>query len=111
MSILSSLLMNSLYYPPYYYQDDYFIIQMIFGMLPYMFIFSVTSFLSLYSLIRCRKIAKYYSTLIDPLLEPKPIPRYTEVRPNSIAQFCSNCGEMNKGHEKFCTNCGHQVGY
>ncbi len=116
MTILSSLLMSIIYYVPYYdpyyyYPDDYFMIQMIFGMLPYMFIFSVTFFLSLYSLIRCRKIAKYYSTLIDPLLEPKPIPRYTEVRPNSIAQFCSNCGELMRGHEKFCTNCGHQTGY
>ena len=111
MSILSSLIMNSLLYYPPYYPDDYFIIQMIFGMLPYMFVFIVTFFLSLYSLIRCRKIAKYYSTLIDPLLEPKPIPRYTEVKPNSIAKFCSNCGEMNKGYEKFCTNCGHEVVY
>jgi len=111
MTMVSTVMMNSIYYEPYYYPDDYFIIQMIYGVLPYTLIFSVTFFLSLYSLIRCRKIAKYYSTLIDPLLEPKPIPRYTEVKPNSIAKFCSNCGEMNKGHEKFCTNCGHQVGY
>ncbi|MBY9014638.1 MAG: zinc ribbon domain-containing protein [Candidatus Lokiarchaeota archaeon] len=115
MTILSSLIMSIIYYVPYYdpyYEpENYFIIQVIFGMLPYMFIFSVTIFLCLYSLIRCKKIAKYYSSLIDPLLEPKPIPRSTEVRPNSITQFCSNCGEMNKAHEKFCPNCGHQVGY
>lgn len=73
---------------------------MIFSMLPYMLILSMIFLLSLYSLIRCRKIAKYYSPLIDPVLE---------VRPNSIAQFCANCGEMKKGHEKFCTNCGHQI--
>lgn len=115
MTIASSLIMNLIYYEPYYdpyYDlDDYYIILMIFSMLPYMLVLSMIFLLSLYSLIRCRKIAKYYSPLIDPVLEPKPKSSYTKVRPNSIAQFCANCGEMNKGHEKFCTNCGHQVVY
>ena len=110
--MLLPIIMNFVYYDPYYYSDDdYFIFSMIFSMFPYMFVFSVLFVLSLYSLIRCRKIAKYYSPLIDPGIEPKPKSSYTEVPPKSITQFCSNCGEMKKGHEKFCTNCGHQVGY
>ena len=111
MTMISSVMMNFMYYDPYYYPDDYFIFQVIYGMLPYILIFSATFFMSLYSLIRCRKIAKNYSPLIDPMLEPKPIPRYTEVRPHSIAQFCPSCGKMMKGHKKFCTNCGREVGY
>ena len=113
MSMLSPLLMNILYsdpyYDPYYEPDDYFVLMMIFSMLPYMFVICGVFVLSLYSLIRCRKIAKYYSPLIDPVLEPKPKSSYIEVRPNSIAQFCSNCGKMKEGLEKYCTKCGHQV--
>ena len=115
MTMLYPLMMNIMYYDPYYdpyyYPDDYYIIMMIFSMLPYMFVLCGVFVLSLYSLIRCRKIAKYYSPLIDPVLEPKPKSSYTDLRPNSIAQFCSNCGEMNKGHKKFCTNCGYQAEY
>ena len=106
MTILSSLIMSSIYYDPYYNPDDSYIIRMIFSMLPYMFVICGAFLLCLYSLIRCRKIAKYYSPLIDPVLELKPNSRYTEVTPNSIAQFCSNCGKIKKSHEKFCTNCG-----
>ncbi len=115
MTMLSPLLMNILYYDPYYdpyYEpDDFYVLMMIFGMLPYMFVICGVFVLSLYSLIRCRKIAKYYSPSIDPVIEQKPKSSYTEVPPKSISQFCSNCGEMKKGHEKFCSNCGHQVGY
>jgi len=104
------LILNSMYYDPSYYPDNYIII-MILSMLPYMFVFGGIFLISLYSLIRCRKIAKYYSPSIDPVIEQKPKSSYTEVPPKSIGQFCSNCGEMKKGHEKFCTNCGHQVVY
>ena len=110
--MLLPIIMSFVYYVPNYYpDDDYFIFSMIFSMFPYMFVFSILFVLSFYSLIRCRKIAKYYSPLIDPGIETKPKSRYTEVYPKSVAQFCSNCGEMKKDHEKFCTNCGHQVGY
>ncbi len=110
MSILYPLLMNMIFYDPYYYppEDDY-MIMMLFSMLPYMFVLCGVFVISLYSLIRCRKIAKYYSTSIDPVIEQKPKSSYTKVPPKSIAQFCSNCGEMKKGYEKFCTNCGHQA--
>ena len=107
--VIYPFIMNFMYYDPYYYPDDYFYIRMFFSMLPYLIIFCGIFLLSLYSLIRCRKIAKYYSPLIDPVIDAKPIPRVTEVRSNSVAQFCSNCGEMKKGYEKFCTNCGHQA--
>ena len=110
MTMLYPLMLNIMYIDPYYYPEDYFIM-MLFSMLPYMFVFCGVFVISLYSLIRCRKIAKYYSPSIDPLIEQKSKSSYTEVPPKSIAQFCSNCGEMKKGHEKFCTNCGHQVVY
>jgi ribosomal protein L32 len=112
MTMLLPLMMNIIYYDPYYYPpDDYYVMMMLFSMLPYMFVFCGVVVLSLYSLIRCRKIAKYYSPSIDTVIEQKPKSRYTEITPTSNAQFCPNCGEMKKGHEKFCTNCGHQVGY
>jgi len=107
MMMVSPLIMIIIYYDPYYYPDDNYIILMIISMLPFIVVICGIFLLSLYSLIRCRKIAKYYSPLIDPVLEPKPKSSYTEVRPNSIAQFCSNCGKIKKSHEKFCTNCGH----
>ena len=110
MTMLYPLMMNIMYNDPYYYPEDYFIM-MLFSMLPYMFVFCGVFILSLYSLIRCRKIAKYYSPSIDPVIEQKPKSSHTEQKPKSIAQFCSNCGEMKKSHERFCTNCGHQVGY
>ncbi|MHA1321128.1 MAG: hypothetical protein ACTSQ1_15160 [Promethearchaeota archaeon] len=101
------LILNSMYYDPSYYPDNYIIITIL-SMLPYMFVFGGIFVISLYSLIRCRKIAKYYSPSIDPVIEQKLKSSYTEVPPKSNTQFCSNCGEMKKGHERFCTNCGHQ---
>ncbi len=113
MTIVPPLIMNFIYYEsyydPYYEPDDSYIIMMIFSMLPYIAVICGIFLLSLYSLIRCRKIAKHYSPLIDPVLEPKTNSRYTEVTPNPIAQFCPNCGKVKKGHEKFCTNCGHNL--
>jgi hypothetical protein len=97
------------YYDPYYESDDSYIIIMIFSMLPFILVVCGIFLLSLYSLIRCRKIAKHYSPLIDPVLEPKTNSLYTEVAPNPIAQFCPNCGKIKKGHEKFCTNCGQYL--
>jgi hypothetical protein len=112
-TMVAPLIMNILYYEPYYdpyfEPDDYYIIMMIFSMLPYIIVACGIFLLSFYSLIRCRKIAKHYSPLIDPVLEPKPNSRYTEVTPNPIAQFCPNCGKIKKGHEKFCTNCGQYL--
>ena len=112
MTMLLPFIMNIMLYDPYYYPPDgYYLMYMLISMLPYMFVFCGVFVISLYSLIRCRKIAKYYSTSIDPVIEQKPKTSYTEQRPKSVAQFCSNCGEMKKGHEKFCTNCGHQASY
>jgi len=108
-SLIMSVIQYNTYYDPYYDQDDYYIIFMIISMLPFIVVICGTLLLSLYSLIRCRKIAKYYSPLIDPVLEPKPKSSDIKVRPNSIAQFCSNCGKMKEGLEKFCTKCGHPV--
>jgi len=112
MTMVAPLIMNIVYtpyYDPYFDPDDYYIIWMIVSMLPYIFVICGILLLSLYSLIRSRKIAKHYSPLIDPVLEPKPTSRYTEVTPNPIAQFCPNCGKIKKGYEKFCTNCGQNL--
>ncbi len=115
MTMVYPLIMNVIYYDtyygPYYYPDESYMMMMIFSMLPFMFVSCGIFLLSLYSLIRCRKIAKYYSPLIDPVLEPKTNSRYTEVTSKPIAQFCPNCGKIKKGKEKFCPNCGHQVAY
>ena len=108
MTLLSTFMMSFTYYDPYYYPDNY-IFQMIISMLPFIIVVSLAFFICLYSLIQSRKIAKSYSDLVDPVIEPKPIPRYTEVRPSSTAQFCSNCGKIMKGHEKFCMNCGQEA--
>ncbi|NVM45312.1 MAG: zinc-ribbon domain-containing protein [Candidatus Lokiarchaeota archaeon] len=110
MTLVSSLMMSFMYYEPYYYPDNY-IFQMIISMLPYILILTVAFFMCLYSLIQSRKIAKNYSDLINPVLESRPVPRYTEVKPTSIAQFCPNCGKVMKGNEKFCTNCGQEIRY
>jgi len=110
MTMLYPFIMNIMYYDPYYYPDNY-IIMILFSMLPYMIVFCGVFVISLYSLIRCRKIAKYLSPSTDPVIEQKPKFSHTDVPPKSIGQFCSNCGEMRKGHEKFCTNCGHQSEY
>jgi len=104
--MLYSLVINIIFYTPFGSSEDYYYIIMIFGMLPYLLVFSMIFILCLYSLIKSRKIAKYYSPLIDPVIEPKLRSSYPEVRPNSIAQFCPNCGKIKKSHEKFCTNCG-----
>lgn len=110
LMIVSPLIINILYpnpyYDPYYDPDDYYAIRMIFSMFPYIAVLCAIFLLSLYSLIRCRKIAKHYSPLVDPVLEPKTKARYTEATPDLIAQFCPNCGKLKKSHEKFCTNCG-----
>lgn len=108
MSLLSSVMMNFMYYDPYYYPENY-VFQMLMSMFPFILILSVAFFMCLYSLFQSRKIAKNYSDSIDNVVEPKPIPRYTDVRPSSTAQFCSNCGKVMKGHEKFCTNCGQEA--
>jgi hypothetical protein len=110
MSLVGSLMMNFMYYDPYYYPDNY-ALQMIISMLPFIIVISVAFFICLYSLIQSRKIAKNYSDLVDPIIEPKPIPRYTEVRTSSAGRFCSNCGKILKGHEKFCINCGQEARY
>jgi len=107
-TMVSSLMMNLMYYDPYYYPDNY-MLQMVFSILPYAIIFGVTCLLGLYSLVQCRKIAKYYSPLINSPVETTPVPRYTEVKQSSFAQFCPNCGKTMKDHEKFCTNCGREV--
>ncbi len=108
MTMLLPFIMNIIYNDLYYYPpDDSYLIIMLFSILPYMVVFCGVFVISLYSLIRCRKIAKYYSPSIDQVIEQQPKSGNIKVPPKSNAQFCSNCGEMKKGHEKFCTNCGH----
>jgi hypothetical protein len=105
MTLVFPIIMINIYYDNYY-PDDSYIIMTIISMLPFMFLSGVVFLLSLYSLIQCRKIAKYYSPLVDPVLEPKTKSQYNEVTPDPIAKFCPNCGKIKKSHEKFCTNCG-----
>jgi hypothetical protein len=62
MTLVFPIIMINIYYDNYY-PDDSYIIMTIISMLPFMFLSGVVFLLSLYSLIQCRKIAKYYSPL------------------------------------------------
>jgi hypothetical protein len=111
LMMLYPIIMTFTYYDPYdpYFYPDNYIIMMLLNMLAPLVLFLVIFLISLYSLNRCRKIAKYYSPLVDPVIEPKPIPRYTEVKRHDVAQFCPNCGNVRQSHQKFCVNCGYQI--
>ena len=84
---------------------------MIIGTLPVILLFGAAFLLSLYSMIRCRIVARNYLPIIGPVIATKPVIRAPEIRQNLVAQYCSNCGKELKGHEKFCMECGQQVSF
>jgi hypothetical protein len=104
------MIMSFMYYDPYYPPSGGYFFSMLLTMLAPILLFVVIFILSVYSLNRSRKIAKFYSPLVDPVIEPKPIPRYSDIQHSDIAQYCPNCGSIRKAHQRFCTNCGHQTG-
>jgi len=102
MLILTFLTLSTIY--PYlimtltssYYNIDYYI-GMLIAMLPIYLIIIVFLIICIYSLIKSRIIAKFYSELM--------FSKDSEAR---IPLFCSNCGNKMIGAEKFCKICGQE---
>jgi hypothetical protein len=96
--VLCGLIIPSLFsyilYDPYYYPSNYFL-QMLISMSPYFVVLIIVLSLSIYSVVRCRKIAKYYSYNLE-----------NENKPQSQPQYCPNCGQIRVMGHKFCKNCG-----
>lgn len=67
-------------------------------MLPYLLILIVFLNICIYSLAKSRRIARFYSDVIDP--------QNAESRP---LMFCPNCGNKKVGLEKFCRICGEEL--
>ena len=79
-----------------YYDFDYSI-GMIITLLPVYLILIVFLIICIYSLIKSRRIAKFYSELM-----------FTRDSEAQIPLFCSNCGNKIIGAEKFCKICGQE---
>jgi len=69
-----------------------------FYMLPYLCILITILIITIYSLIKSRKIAIFYSEVID-----------TQKSESRVLSFCSNCGNKKMGEEKFCKICGEEL--
>lgn len=85
-------------FEPYDYQDIGYHIGMLVTMLPYYSFLIVLLVLCIYSLIRSRRIAKFYSDRM-----------FNQVQESNIGMFCQNCGNRRVGTEKFCTKCGEAL--
>ncbi len=83
---------------PYYYGNLSYFFQSLIIMLPYSIAFFIGLVLSIYTLIKSRKIAKSYSELIS-INSPK----------SRITMFCPNCGNKRREEEKFCKQCGQEL--
>jgi hypothetical protein len=65
--------------------------------IPYLGVLFTFLVLSIYSLVKSRKVAKSYSEVIEA--------QNTELKP---LLFCPNCGNKRTALEKFCRVCGEQ---
>ena len=83
---------------PYYYGDLRYFFQTLLMMSPYLIALVIGLILSVYTLIRSRKIAKSYSELIS-----------TNSSKSRITMFCPNCGNKRSEEEKFCKQCGQEL--
>lgn len=83
---------------PYYYGNTSYFFQTLLMMAPYYIAFIAGLILSIYTLIKSRKIAKSYSELIS-----------TNRAKSRITTFCPNCGSKRSEEEKFCKQCGQEV--
>ena len=100
--ILCGLIIPSLFsyflYDPYYSSSNY-ILYMLISMTPYLVVLLIVLSLSIYSVVRCRQIAKYFSYNLEN--ENKP-----QSQPQNQPQYCPNCGQLRVMGHKFCKNCG-----
>jgi len=83
---------------PYYYGNLSYFLQSLIMMLPYSIAFFIGLILSIYTLIKSRKIAKSYSEFIS---SNSSISKGT--------MFCPNCGNKRSGEEKYCKQCGQEL--
>ena len=83
---------------PYYYGDIRYFFQSLLMMSPYYIAMIAGLILSIYSLIKSRRIAKSYSEIIS-----------TNSSKSRITMFCSNCGNKRSEEEKFCKQCGQEL--
>ncbi len=67
-------------------------------MLPYLCILIIILIIIIYSLVRSRKIAMFYSEVIE-----------TQKSESRVLSFCPNCGNKRMGEEKFCRICGEEL--
>ena len=101
LSMTTWSLFYSIFYwifDPYPYQDIDYYIRMVVTMLPYYSVLIALLIICIYSLIRSRRIAKFYSDRI-----------VNQVQESNIGMFCQNCGNRRVGAEKFCTKCGEPL--
>ncbi len=85
-------------FEPYYDNNPDAIIQVLINMIPYYTFFIVLLILCIYSLIRSRRIAKFYSERL-----------FNQVQKSNTGMFCPNCGNRRVETEKFCTKCGEAL--
>ena len=83
---------------PYYYGNLSYFFQSLIMMLPYSIAFIIGLILSIYTLIKSRKIAKSYSEFIS-----------TNSSISKVTTFCPNCGNKRSEEEKFCNQCGQEL--
>lgn len=83
---------------PYYYGGSNYFFQSLLMMAPYYIAFITGLILSIYTLVKSRKIAKSYSELIS-----------TNSSKSKITMFCPNCGNKRSEEEKFCKQCGQEL--
>ena len=76
---------------------DYYV-GLLISMGPYYTLCIVLLILCIYSLIRTRRIAKYYSEMMD-----------SQIKGSEVGLFCPNCGNRSIGAEKFCRKCGEEL--
>ena len=98
--IMIQMLMPLLYMlaSPYYYGNLSYLFQSLIMMLPYSIAFIIGLILSIYTLIKSRKIAKSYSEFIS-----------TNSSISKVTTFCPNCGNKKSEEEKFCNQCGQEL--
>ena len=82
----------------YYYGNVSYFFQSLLMMLPYTIAFIAGLILSIYTLIKSRKIARSYSDLI-----------FTNSSTSKLTMFCFNCGNKRSEGGRFCRQCGQEL--
>ncbi|MHA2037846.1 MAG: zinc ribbon domain-containing protein [Promethearchaeota archaeon] len=102
-TLITSLMLLQMFTPllimvsaPYYGDMSYFF-QTLLIMSPYYVGISIGLILSVYTLIKSRKIAKTYSQIMP-----------TNISKTASANFCPNCGNKRSVKEMFCNQCGQE---